>query len=159
MFQRTLRKHQLKCRKYQTRHWTRSKVGAIHLPILQLIFRLSSTHFQDVFSPKRGLGFRSRYSDSLRTGMVQRSNPGGGRDFPHPSRPALGPTQPPTQWLPGVTAEVKRPGSGVDHPPPSRAEVKERVELYICSPSGPSWPSLGRILPLPLPLSSPKFFS
>jgi hypothetical protein len=35
---------------------------------------------------------------------------------------------------------VKRPGRGVDHPP--SAEVKERVELYIYSPSGPSWPVL-----------------
>ena len=32
---------------------------------------------------------------------------------------------------------VKRPGRGVDHPPPSSAEVKERVELYLYSPSGP----------------------
>jgi len=39
--------------------------------------------------------------------------------------------------------QVKRPGRGVDHPPPSRAEVKERVELYLYSPSGPSWPVLG----------------
>ena len=33
-----------------------------------------------------------------------------------------------------------RPGPGVDHPPPSVAEVKERVELYLYSPSGTSWP-------------------
>ena len=31
---------------------------------------------------------------------------------------------------------------------PSSAEVKERVELYICSPSVPSWPVLGSSLPL-----------
>jgi hypothetical protein len=35
---------------------------------------------------------------------------------------------------------VKRPGRDVEHPPPSSAEVKERVELYLYSPSGPSWP-------------------
>ena len=34
---------------------------------------------------------------------------------------------------------VKRPERGVDHPPPSSAEVNESVELYVCSPSGPSW--------------------
>jgi hypothetical protein len=38
---------------------------------------------------------------------------------------------------------VKRPGRGVDHPPPSSARVKERVELYLYSPSGPSWPVIG----------------
>ena len=38
---------------------------------------------------------------------------------------------------------VKRPARGVHHPPVSSAEVKERVELYLCSPSGPSWPVLG----------------
>jgi hypothetical protein len=38
---------------------------------------------------------------------------------------------------------LKRPGLEVDHPPPSSAEVKERVELYLYSPSGPSWPVIG----------------
>ena len=32
---------------------------------------------------------------------------------------------------------VKRPGRGVDYPPPSSAEVKERVELYLYALSGP----------------------
>jgi ribonuclease HI len=50
-----------------------------------------------------------------------------------------------TESFPGV----KWPGRGVDHPLPSSTEVKERVELYLCSPSGPSWPVLGRTLPLP----------
>jgi len=30
---------------------------------------------------------------------------------------------------------VIRPGCGVDHPTPSSAKVKERVELYVYSPS------------------------
>jgi hypothetical protein len=36
------------------------------------------------------------------------------------------------------------------NPPSSSARVKERVELYLYSPSGPSWPVIGRTLPLPL---------
>jgi len=88
-----------------------------------------------------------RYSDSLRGWTVRGSNPGGGRDFPHPSRPALRPTKPPIQWVLGFFPGVKRPGRGVDHPPLSSAEVEWRVELCIYFPSGPSWPVLG--LPLP----------
>ena len=42
---------------------------------------------------------------------------------------------------------VKRPGNGVDHLPLSSTEVEGRVELYICSPSGPSWPVLRKTLP------------
>ena len=38
---------------------------------------------------------------------------------------------------------VKRPGRVVNHSPPSSAEVKERVELYLYSPFGPSWPVIG----------------
>jgi hypothetical protein len=44
---------------------------------------------------------------------------------------------------------VKWPWRGVDHPPTSSDRVKERVELYLYSPSGPLWPVLGRTLPLP----------
>jgi len=37
---------------------------------------------------------------------------------------------------------AKWPGLGVDYPPPSSAEVKERVELCLFSPFGPPWPVL-----------------
>ena len=43
----------------------------------------------------------------------------------------------------GSFPRVKQPGRGVDHPLPSSAEVKERVELYLYSPSGSSWHVLG----------------
>jgi hypothetical protein len=48
-----------------------------------------------------------------------------GRDFPHLSRPALGPTQLPVQWVPGVSRGKQRPGCNADPSPPSGAVVKE----------------------------------
>jgi hypothetical protein len=58
------------------------------------------------------------------------------------SRTALGPTQPPIQWIPGaLSLEIKRPGREADHSPPSNAKVKEWVKLYFQSPNTPSWRS------------------
>jgi hypothetical protein len=66
-----------------------------------------------------------------------------GRHFTHPS-----PGRPLKYRFsfPGI----KRPGRGVNHPPPSSAEVKERIELHHYSPSEHLWPVLRRTLPLPL---------
>jgi hypothetical protein len=60
--------------------------------------------------------------------------------FATASRTALGSTQPPIQWVRGaLSLGVKRLGREADHQPPSRAEVKEWVELYLHSPNTPSW--------------------
>jgi len=65
------------------------------------------------------------------------------RDFPHPSRPYAG-THPAFYTMGiGSFPRIKRPGRCVNHLPPSRPEVKERTELHIYSPSGPSWRVLG----------------
>jgi len=66
----------------------------------------------------------------------------GARFFaPHQTDPAVHPASY-TRGT-GSFAGVKRPGHGVDHPLPYSAKVKERVELYLYSPFGPSWPVLG----------------
>jgi hypothetical protein len=58
------------------------------------------------------------------------------RGFPLLSRPSLGPAQPPIQWALGLFGGK---AIGVSRCPPtlSSAEVKERVGIYIYSPSGP----------------------
>jgi hypothetical protein len=66
-----------------------------------------------------------------------------GRNFPHLSRPALGHTQPPTQWVPGSSRAGKATEAWRWPPTPSSAEVKERVELYLYFPPEPSWPVIG----------------
>jgi len=80
--------------------------------------------------------------NSVATGWTVRGSiPVGGRDFLHPSRPALGPAQPPIQWVPGLFSGGKAAGAWrwEIHP---LLEVKERVEIYLYSPSGPSQPVL-----------------
>jgi len=43
----------------------------------------------------------------------------------------------------GSSPGVKRPGRGVDHPPPSSSEVKEKEGLHFYSLSGYFWPVIG----------------
>ena len=52
------------------------------------------------------------------------SNPGGDEIF-HPSRPALGPTQPPVKWVPGFSGDTERPERAAAHSPPPSAAVME----------------------------------
>jgi hypothetical protein len=55
------------------------------------------------------------------------------------SRPTLGPTQPPIQWVAGaLSTGVKRQGLEADHSPPSSVEVKNGGAI-ISIPNTPSW--------------------
>jgi len=52
-----------------------------------------------------------------------------GWSFSHPSWPALGLTQPSTQWVPDHSRGLQRPGGDFNHSSPSFTEVKEKVKL------------------------------
>jgi len=45
----------------------------------------------------------------------------------------------------GSIPGVKRQGRGVNHPPPSSAEFKERVRPYLYSLSEPPWQVIGEL--------------
>ena len=70
-----------------------------------------------------------------------------GRDFSHTSRPSLGLTQASVLRVRDLFPGVRRLGRGVNLPLPYSDEVKERVELYLYSPSVPSWQATGWSLP------------
>jgi hypothetical protein len=66
-------------------------------------------------------------------------SPGRGKNFlfPTSSRPALGSTQPPSQWVPRAhSLGVKWLGYEADHSPPTSAEVKQMwiYSIYMSTP-------------------------
>jgi len=87
-------------------------------------------------------GEHSWYSNSLRTWRSGNGIPVGAR-FSSPGQ--KGPWDHPASYTKGTGSfpVVKRPGSGVNYTLPSTTNVKERVDLQLFSPYGPSWPVLG----------------
>ena len=73
------------------------------------------------------------------------SNPGEDEIF-LPSRPTLGPTQPPVQLVPGLSRGVKvRPGRATDHSHPSSAMVMEQYSYTSTQPLGHTRPVTGSL--------------
>ena len=62
-----------------------------------------------------------------------------------PSRPALGPTQPPVQWVPGLSRGKVRPGRAADYSPPSSAAVMEEQSYTSTHPLGDTGPVKGKL--------------
>jgi len=79
------------------------------------------------------------------------------RVFSHSSRTTIGPIHPPVQWVPNLILASKSSGTWLWQSTSSSAKVKERVELYVYSSSGSSWPVLGWNLPY-LVFVSQKWF-
>jgi hypothetical protein len=108
-----------------TLNWCRPASTGRVVSVVRIVGRDSSAGIATLYA-QDGSGIESRW----RRGFAHPVQTGRGA---HPATCTVGT---------GSVLGVKRPGRGVDHPPTPNAEVKERVELYLYSPSGPSWPVL-----------------
>jgi hypothetical protein len=121
-------------------------------PAVQDITR-TSTNSSSPQSPDQLCGPRNEYRDSS-VGIATRYGLDGpgidyrcGSRFSAPVQTGPGAHPASNTWVTESFRGVKRSGRGVDHTPTSSAEVKERVRLYFCATSEPSWPVIGWILP------------
>jgi hypothetical protein len=110
---------------FECTHSLNSKSEAVGLeplfPVIwvYLMFEQTSKNYHSPFLNSSSVGAATGYGlDGLRAGVYVLV---GARL----SRPGLGPTQPPIQWvLMALSPGVKRPGHETDHLPPSSVVVK-----------------------------------
>jgi hypothetical protein len=121
--------------------------GASATPLQCLYIREDTTNTAEDMNTKRkgrirlyGAGIAYRLAIGWK---IRGSN--GGEKFSAPVHTGTG-THPASSTMGiGSFPGVRWPGSGVNHPPTSSAEVQERLKLNLYSPSGPSRPSLGQL--------------
>jgi hypothetical protein len=145
-------------------HWSRNslllrsdcvRIKLVYLLLLTVQYNKQNKIILCTFLWTRELGYRSRYSYSLRAGRSGDRVSVGARFSAtvqtgyetHPASYTMGT---------GSFPEVKQPSRCLNRPLQSNAEVKDRVGLYLYSTSGPSWPVLGWNFPLFLPLYKPS---
>jgi len=116
----------LKAKQYQLAaqfHLVSRLTVKVSVPLLLLLFFYLFFNYYSVTLPACGPG--SSVGIVTDYGLDgPGSNPGGNEIF-RPSGPALGPTQPPVKWVPGLSRVKVQPGRAADHSAPSSAAVIE----------------------------------
>jgi hypothetical protein len=123
------------------------KINSVYLSTLGRLPKLCGTAWYNAFcvmNCKMGIRTRNLYwsKDSvvgIATGYglddrgVGIRVPVGSRIFSTSSKPTLGSTQPPVQWVLGASPGVKRPGREADHSPATSAKVR-KMWIYTSTP-------------------------
>jgi hypothetical protein len=127
----------------------RAMMSLVQLPFVQNQFNDFMVLFTDLFSPSVTIPVApmitvsrdSSVSTALGSGLDDRGSmvrfPAGAGNFSlhHRVQNGYGAYPASYQWVPeALSVGVKRPGREADHSPPSSAEVKGWVELYLHSP-------------------------